>query len=90
MDGKRLIFLFSIILLCSCVSYYDGYEQSYGVETYTGYNYYNSPLRLRGLNENDFYMLDNYPSDYLNTQLWSATSDLSRFAVHNFFQILAH
>ena len=76
------------LVLSGCVSYYDEYEQSYYVPA-SGYSYYNSPLRLRGLTENDFYLLDNYPGDYLNTQFWSGVSSVSRFAIHGILQNMA-
>ena len=40
------------------------------------------------LSRNDFYMLDNYPRDYINSQLWSGASDISRFAIRNLFRAL--
>lgn len=79
-----------VLALCSCVSYYDDYEQSYATSTYTGYNYYNSPLRLRGLSVNDIYMLDNHLGDYLDTQMWGAVGHIGHFAVHSILQTLAH
>ena len=82
MRGSRLWIL---LLLSGCVSYYDGYEQSYYVPAST-YSYYNSPLRLRGLSEQDFYMLDNYPGDYLNTQIWSGMSSVGHFAIKSIFE----
>lgn len=82
MRSSRLLIL---LLLSGCVSYYDGYEQSYYAPAST-YSYYNSPLRLRGLSEQDFYMLDNYPRDYLNTQIWSGMSSVGRFAVKSIFE----
>ena len=87
---KNFLLLFIFWLLCSCVSYYDEYEYSYNVNTWTGYSYYNSPLRLRGLNTTDFYMLDHHPKDYFTTQLWGTAGNLSQFAIHNMFQILTH
>ena len=77
--------LWILLLLSGCVSYYEGYEQSYYAPTST-YSYYDSPLRLRGLSEQDFYMLDNYPRDYLNAQFWSGMSSVGRFAIHSFFE----
>lgn len=76
---KRISAAAAAILLSGCVSYYEGYENDY----YAGScgSYYNAPLRLRGLGYNDFYMMDNYPHDYFNMQLWSAVSDLSRFSI---------
>ena len=88
MLGRSCI-LVSLLLLASCVSYYDEYEQSYYTSG-SGYSYYNSPLRLRGLSENDFYLLDNYPGDYLNTQFWSGVSSVSRFAIHGILQNMAY
>ena len=85
---KKTGLIFLILLLSSCVSYYDEYEQSFA--DYRGYNYYNSPLRIRGLNTNDFYMLDNHPGEYFNTQMWSTIGNVSTFAIHNIVQGLAH
>ncbi len=79
-----------VFMLCSCVSYYDEYEYSYNVNPWTGYSYYNSPLRLRGLNTTDFYMLDHHPHDYFSTQLWETAGSLSQFAIHNMLQTLLH
>ena len=49
------------------------YSYSRGGYAYSSRNagFYNSPLRIRALSENDFYMLDHNPSDYFNVQLWS-------------------
>lgn len=85
----RVLILLSFLLLSGCVSYYEEYEESYYVPA-SGYSYYNSPLRLRGLSENDFYMLDNYPGDYLNAQFWSGVGSVSRFAIHGILQNMAY
>ncbi len=87
---RILMTITMVLALCSCVSYYDDYEQSYATSTYTGYSYYNSPLRLRGLSVNDIYMLDNHPGDYLDTQMWGAVGHIGHFAVHSILQTLAH
>ncbi len=76
---KNIWVLLMLTVLSSCVSYYDGYENDYFASSYG--SYYNSPLRVRGLSYNDFYMLDNYPHDYFNMQIWSAVSDISRFSI---------
>lgn len=84
---KNLI-LAAFLLLTSCVSYYEEYEQSYYVPS-SGYTFYNAPLRVRGLSENDFYMLNNYPKDYFNSALWAGVSNVSRFGIHTVLQNLA-
>ncbi len=84
---KKVLFIVFVFLLSSCVSYYDEYEQSY-YGNYGEYSYYNAPLRVKPLTYNDFYMLDNHPRDYFNSQLWSGANDISRFAIHNLFQAL--
>ncbi len=76
---RRITAVAAVVLLCGCVSYYESYESDYYAGSYG--SYYNAPLRLRGLEYNDFYMMDNYPHDYFNMQLWSALSDLSRFSI---------
>ena len=85
---KKYHVLVLCLLLSSCVSYYEEYEQSLA-EVPSGYSYYNSPLRLRGLTVNDWYMIDNHPEDYFNTQMWSGISDVSRFSIHSFFRAMA-
>lgn len=88
---KKICLIGMVLLISACVSYADEYEQSlYGarINSY-GYTAYNSPLRLRGLNYRDFYMLDNYPQDYFDMQLWSGISNISRFAIHGIVQNLA-
>ena len=78
-----LIFLFP--LLISCVSYHKEYEQPY-IGPRTQYNYYNSPIRWRHLNHNDFYMINHHPRDYFRTQMWSGVNTLSHIAIHSFFR----
>lgn len=80
-----LILLFP--LLVSCVSYHKEYEQAY-LGYRTPYNVYNSPLRIRQLNYQDFYMMDNHPKDYFKTQMWSGVNSFSQFAIHSFFRNL--
>ena len=84
---KKICLTILMILISGCVSYYDEYEQSY-YGNYGEYSYYNAPLRVKPLTYNDFYMLDNHPRDYFNSQLWSGASDISRFAIHNLFRAL--
>ncbi len=89
----RNVYLVGLVLLLSgCVSYADEYEQSLYGSGANGYGYtvYNSPLRLRGLNYSDFYMLDNHPQNYFDMRLWSGISNISRFAIHGIVQNLAH
>ena len=85
---KKYVVLILVLLLCGCVSYYEGYEQSIS-EPYIDYTYYNSPLRIRPMSVNDWYMIDNHPEDYFNTQMWSGISDVSRFSIHSFFRAMA-
>ena len=75
----RLLKLLLLFLPAACVSYYEGYENDYYASNYS--SYYNSPLRVRGLQYNDFYMMDHHSSDYFNMQMWSAISDVSRFSI---------
>ena len=82
---RNLLLCLVLFSLSACVSYYEEYERSYYVPN-SGYSYYNSPLRLRGLSERDFYMLDNYPGDYFDTQIWSGISSISRFGIHTILQ----
>ncbi len=82
---RNLLLCLVFFSLSACVSYYEEYEQSYYVPS-SGYSYYTSPLRLRGLSERDFYMLDNYPGDYFDTQFWSGISSISRFGIHTILQ----
>lgn len=93
-------FVFALLFWVSaCVSYNEEYEVqrygNYGEYTYNsssygeqGYSYYNSPLRIRGLTYNDFYMLDNHPSEYFEHSLWSGLADVNRFVIHSFFRSL--
>lgn len=76
---KKIFLAAGWMFLSSCVSYYQGYENDYYASSYG--SYYNSPLRVRGLSYNDFYMLDNYPRDYFDMQLWSAVSNVTRFSI---------
>lgn len=82
---RNLLLCLVFFSLSACVSYYEEYEQSYYVPS-SSYSYYTSPLRLRGLSERDFYMLDNYPGDYFDTQFWSGISSISRFGIHTILQ----
>ncbi len=84
----KLLLLAALFCLCSCVSYYEEYEQSYYVPS-SGYTFYNAPLRIRGLSEQDFYMLDNYPGSYFNSALWAGVGNVSRFAIHGVLRNLA-
>ncbi len=84
---KKIFVIGVIFLLSGCISYYDEYEQNY-YGPYGEYSYHNAPLRIKPLSHNDFYMLDNYPRDYINSQLWSGASDISRFAIYNLFRAL--
>ena len=94
---RRLV-LTAVCLLAGCASYYDdydryGYHGSYASPSYhysyTAYhNAPGSPLRLRPLGEHDFYMLDNYPGDYLAAGVWEGIGGLSHFAIHNVLQML--
>lgn len=76
----KKIFLAGLwLFLSGCVSYYQGYENDYYASSYG--SFYNSPLRVRGLSYNDLYMLDNYPGDYFDMQLWSALGNMTRFSI---------
>ena len=88
---KKIYLIGLVFWLSACVSYADEYEQSLYGSGANGYSYtfYNSPLRLRGLSYSDFYMLDNYPQDYFDMQLWSGISSISRFAIRGIVQNLA-
>lgn len=83
----------AVCLLGGCVSYYDGYDNyGYSGAYVTPSSYYplssGGSLGFSGLSYNDFYMLDNYPGDYLDTQLWGAVNGLTRFGIHQVFQAL--
>lgn len=95
MDYRLLAAGAGIFCLCGCVSYYDDYDRYSSAGSYYGYSVpvsgfgYNSPLRLKPLSEHDFYMMNNYPGDYWNMQLWSGISELSRFSIHSIIQGIA-
>ena len=82
-----------IFMLGGCVSYYDGYDNyGYSGAYVTPSSYYQLPsggsLGFSGLSYQDFYMLDNYPGDYFDAQLWGAVNCLTRAGIHQMFQLL--
>jgi len=81
---RKLFLIACLMILNGCVSYYQEYESDYYASGYS--SYYNSPLRLRGLSYNDFYMLDNYPQDYFDMQLWSAVTNVTHFSIVSIFR----
>ncbi len=81
------------LALGGCVSYYDGYDNyGYSGAYVTPSSYYQLPsggsLGFSGLSYQDFYMLDNYPGDYFDAQLWGAVNCLTRAGIHQMFQLL--
>lgn len=84
---RIFILIFTFPLLFSCVSYHDQHKQSYHTP-YTAYNIYNSPLRVRPLNHNDFYMIHHHPRDYFQTQGIASIDYFSQMIIHNFFRNL--
>ena len=95
--SKKICILLTSLILFGCVSYYEGYEQSYlrtqKNSTYSsgfgGYNYYNSPLRIRGLSRNDFRQMSDNPRGYYNAKFWEGIGHINRFAIHSFLRTLA-
>ncbi len=86
---KRFLVLLSCLALTSCtMSYYDSYVQSHNTNPYTGYSYYNAPLRVRGLSTSEVQQLNTAPREYINTQMWGAAGHIGHFAIHNVFQVL--
>ena len=93
----RTLGLTLILLLNACTSYYyDGYDESYYASNFPGYqhqnksysstNGYHPKIQVRPLTTQDFYMLDNHPSEYLESQAWGTASSIGNAAVSNFLQ----
>lgn len=62
------------------------YYRTYKPQPVQSYPIPQTPISVRPLTTQDFYMLDNHPEDYFNTQMWEASSGIGSYAIHNFFE----
>ncbi len=67
--------------------YNDGYA-NYSGRAANAVGSYMASSNFRGLTTDDFYMMDNYPREYFNSQLLSGFSSLNRYVIHSLFQSL--